>query len=87
MAGAVLARVARSFAMVGFAAEAARIGGSVAANRSDARLVADMSALGGPGFNAADLAPAARDFYEHTSSYRFEVWTAGARSSGSVASW
>jgi hypothetical protein len=57
------------------AAEAARVGGSVAANRSDAGLVADMSALDGPGFNAADLAPAVRDFYEHTSSYRLEVWT------------
>lgn len=56
------------------AAEAARIGGSVAANRSDAGLVADMSVLDGPGFNAADLAPAVRDFYEHTSSYRLEVW-------------
>ena len=57
------------------AAEAARIGGSVAANRSDAGLVADMSALDGPGFNAADLAPAVRDFYQHTSSYRLELWT------------
>jgi hypothetical protein len=26
-------------------------------------------------FKAADLAPAVRDFYEHTSAYRLEVWT------------
>jgi hypothetical protein len=57
------------------AAEAARIGGEISSNRSDAGLVADMSALDGPGFNAADLAPAVRDFYEHTSCYRLEVWT------------
>lgn len=34
-----------------------------------------MSGLDGPGFAAADLAPQVRDFYEHTSDWRMEVWT------------
>ena len=38
-------------------------------------LIADMSVLDGPGFAAADLDPQVRDFYEHTSDWRMEVWT------------
>ena len=55
------------------AAEA--VGGTVAMNVSDAGLLHDMSALDGPGFRAADLNPQVRDFYEHTSDWRMEVWT------------
>jgi hypothetical protein len=36
---------------------------------------ATMSALGGPDFTAADVDPAVRDFYEHTASWRMEVWS------------
>ena len=35
-----------------------------------------MSALDGPGFDADRLHPDVRDFYEHTASWRMEVWTA-----------
>lgn len=38
-------------------------------------LLADMGQLDGPGFRAADLRPEIRDFYEHTSDWRMEVWT------------
>jgi len=38
-------------------------------------LLADMSDLDGPGFQAADLRPEVRDFYEHTARWRMEVWT------------
>jgi hypothetical protein len=38
-------------------------------------LLADMSELDGPNFVAADLLPQVRDFYEHTSRWRMEVWT------------
>jgi hypothetical protein len=31
--------------------------------------------LDGPGFRAADLRPEIREFYEHTSVWRMEVWT------------
>lgn len=37
-------------------------------------LVNDMSELDGPEFAAADLHPLVRDFYEHTASWRMEVW-------------
>jgi hypothetical protein len=38
-------------------------------------LLADMTQLDGPGFRADDLRPEIRDFYEHTSDWRMEVWT------------
>jgi hypothetical protein len=40
-----------------------------------AGLLADMSQLDGPDFTAANLRPEVRDFYEHTSDWRMEVWT------------
>ena len=40
-----------------------------------AGLIADMAALDGPGFRADDLQSLVRDFYEHTSLWRMEVWT------------
>jgi hypothetical protein len=55
-------------------AAAAAHGGTV---RQDAGsgLLPDMSALDGPGFTASALRPEVRDFYEHTSDWRMEVWT------------
>lgn len=40
-----------------------------------AGLLADMRQLDGPEFRAAELHPRIRDFYEHTSNWRMEVWT------------
>ncbi|AXK33833.1 hypothetical protein DVA86_15370 [Streptomyces armeniacus] len=37
-------------------------------------LLADMSSLDGPDFKASALRPEIRDFYEHTSDWRMEVW-------------
>lgn len=39
-------------------------------------LLKDMSQLDGPHFRAADLRAEVRDFYEHTSDWRMEVWAA-----------
>lgn len=59
----------------GWLATAARdAGGALVEDRADGGLIADMSALDGPGFAAADLAPGVRDFYEHTTRWRMEVW-------------
>jgi len=55
---------------------AAAVGGTLAASDPDAGLLADMSSLDGPGFAAARLHPAVRDFYEHTSNWQMEVWSA-----------
>lgn len=55
-------------------AAAAAHGGTVREDE-DGGLLADMSQLDGPGFRAADLRPEVRDFYEHTSQWRLEVWT------------
>ena len=55
-------------------AEAALFRGSVARNRDGAGLLRDMAELDGPGFSAARLDPRIRDFYEHTSGWRMEVW-------------
>lgn len=49
-------------------------GGSVRRGQPDSGLMASMSDLDGPGFRAADLQPQVRDFYEHTSGWRMEVW-------------
>lgn len=56
-------------------AAAAQHGGLLRENVPGAGLLADMSALDGDGFRAADLRPEVRDFYEHTSEWRLEVWT------------
>lgn len=56
-------------------AEAARHGGALAADDSRAGLLPSMSVLDGPGFDAARLHPEVRDFYEHTASWRMEMWT------------
>lgn len=56
-------------------AEAARRGGVLGAADSRAGLLPSMSVLDGPGFDAGRLHPAVRDFYEHTASWRMEVWT------------
>jgi hypothetical protein len=56
-------------------AEADRIGGSLAEDVADAGLLPSMSVLDGARFRADDLDPAVRSFYEHTASWRMEVWT------------
>ena len=50
-------------------------GGVVLEREKGAGLLADMSQLDGPDFKAANLRPEVRDFYEHTSEWRMEVWT------------
>lgn len=42
---------------------------------TEAGLVASLGELDGPGFAAAALDPAVRDFYERTTAWRMEVWT------------
>ena len=54
---------------------AARWGGEVREDVAGAGLLPDLSVLDGPGFHAATLHPDVRDFYEHTSRWRMEVWT------------
>ncbi len=56
-------------------AAAAGHGGSVRQREKGAGLLVDMSQLDGPNFTAANLRPEVRDFYEHTSEWRMEVWT------------
>ncbi|MPY86081.1 MAG: hypothetical protein GEV00_23220, partial [Actinophytocola sp.] len=56
-------------------AAAAAHGGAVLEQVDGGGLLADVAHLDGPGFKAADLHPAIRDFYEHTSDWRMEVWT------------
>jgi hypothetical protein len=50
-------------------------GGVVRDDGSEGGLLADMAQLDGPDFRAGDLRPEVRDFYEHTSGWRMEVWT------------
>lgn len=50
-------------------------GNTVAHAPSAGGLLSDMADLDGPGFRAADLRPQVREFYEHTSQWRMEVWT------------
>ena len=50
-------------------------GGEVRADVPGAGLLPAMADLDGPGFRAAALAPPVRNFYEHTSAWRMEVWT------------
>src|SRR4051794_21655303 len=54
---------------------AAAYGGTVHEDEEGAGLLPDLSVLDGPGFRASDLRPEVRDFYEHTSDWRMEVWT------------
>lgn len=55
--------------------EAARRGWLLDRDVPSAGLLASMSALDGPGFDAARLRPEIRDFYEHTAAWEMEVWT------------
>ena len=57
------------------ATAATRWGGEVRDDVEDAGLLPDLGVLDGPGFRADDLHPDVRDFYEHTSLWRMEVWT------------
>lgn len=57
------------------ASAAAAYRGTVHEDEPGAGLMADMAVLDGPGFRASDLRPEVRDFYEHTSDWRMEVWT------------
>jgi hypothetical protein len=54
---------------------AAAIGGVVMRNEPGAGLLPEFAALDGPHFRAAAVHPHIRDFYEHTSLWRMEVWT------------
>jgi hypothetical protein len=49
-------------------------GGGVRPAGSPHGLFLDLSALDGPGFSAQEVRPEIRDFYEHTSGWRMEVW-------------
>jgi hypothetical protein len=57
-------------------AEAERHGGTLTRDDPQAGLLSSMNALDGPGFEAARLRPEIRDFYEHTSAWHMEVWSA-----------
>lgn len=57
-------------------AEAAAYGGVVREGVPGAGLLASVAELDGPGFSAAALRPEIRDFYEHTTDWRMEVWVA-----------
>lgn len=50
-------------------------GGGTTPDQSSGGLLADLADLDGPDFRAADVRPEVRDFYEHTSQWRMEVWT------------
>lgn len=54
--------------------EGARHGGVIDRDALDAGLLPDMSTLDGPGFDAAQLRPEIRDFYENTAAWTMEVW-------------
>ncbi|MCQ4120929.1 hypothetical protein [Rhodococcus tibetensis] len=63
------------------ATEATRIGGRIAEVPVEAEaanscgLLPDISCLTGPNFDANLLHPLVREFYEHTSRWRMDVWT------------
>lgn len=50
-------------------------GGRLRTASPEAGLLPTMATLDGPGFQAADLAPEVRHFYERTARWRMEVWT------------
>lgn len=56
-------------------ATAAARGATLAEGVAGAGLITDLGQLDGPDFRAADVSPQIRDFYEHTSRWRMEVWT------------
>ncbi|WP_353356896.1 hypothetical protein [Intrasporangium sp. DVR] len=56
-------------------AEAERLGGRIEVERPAAGLIASMADLNGPGFDASQLDPLVRNFYEHTARWRMEAWT------------
>lgn len=56
------------------AESAATLGATVRDGDPDAGLLADMSCLNGSTFDAVNLRPQVRDFYEHTSAWQMEVW-------------
>lgn len=58
------------------AAEASAYGGVVSEGVPGAGLLASLAELDGPGFSAAAVRPEIRDFYEHTTDWRMEVWVA-----------
>jgi len=49
--------------------------GRVRDSAPDNGLLESMSALDGPDFRSADVDPVVRDFYEHTASWRIQVWS------------
>jgi len=49
--------------------------GGTTARGAETGLFSDMACLDGPGFRADALRPQVRDFYEHTSAWRIDVWT------------
>lgn len=51
------------------------LGGTLAKARPGAGLLADLRQLDGPEFRSTEIHPTIRDFYEHTSNWRMEVWT------------
>lgn len=55
--------------------EAARQRGSLGVEETGAGLLPSMAVLDGPGFDARDVHPDVRDFYEHTASWRLDVWS------------
>lgn len=56
-------------------AAAAAYGGSIRENLPGAGISSDLSELDGATFTAAELRPEIRDFYEHTSRWRMDVWS------------
>jgi hypothetical protein len=56
-------------------AAASTHGGTLLLDTVDGGLLADLHQLDGPDFRADQLRPEIRDFYEHTSRWRMEVWT------------
>lgn len=54
---------------------AQRCGLRVRRPEGDGGLVANMDELNGGGFDARRLAPAVRDFYEHTGAYQLDLWS------------
>lgn len=54
--------------------EADRLRARVDRDAPDAGLLPSLAALDGPGFAADDLAAPVRDFYEHTSRWRLDLW-------------
>jgi hypothetical protein len=54
--------------------EADRHGGVIDVSSPGAGLLPDMGVLNGPGFDASQLRPEIRDFYENTANWSMEVW-------------